>query len=70
MKYMISGDNVLFDSYKTNDIKCVIQKNMSSIKLNKLSKSNYLLSKNYNWKKNVSETIALFKSPPLIKFFE
>lgn len=62
MKYMISGDNVLFDSYKTNDIKRVIQKNMSSTKLTKLSKSNYLLSKNYNWKKNVSETIAFFKS--------
>ena len=46
MSSLVSGKNVLFDCYDIKDIKNTIINNLDNDKLLKISKSNYLLSKN------------------------
>ena len=59
---MIYGENILFDSYNPKSIEEIIFKNMESKKLSKMSIENYELSKLYNWRDNVINTIDFFKS--------
>tara|TARA_X000001036_G_scaffold424993_1_gene450663 strand:- start:4699 stop:5796 length:1098 start_codon:yes stop_codon:yes gene_type:complete len=59
---MIYGENILFDSYNPKSIEEIIFKNMESKKLSKMSVENHQLSKLYNWRDNVINTIDFFKS--------
>ena len=61
MKYMISGSNVLFDSYENEDIKQIILKNMDIEKLNIISKKNFSLSKEYDLDKSAKDTLEFIK---------
>ena len=58
---MISGSNVLFDTYKNEDIKRIILKNMDLEKLNIISKKNFSLSKEYDLNKSAKETLEFIK---------
>ena len=61
MKSMISGSNVLFDSYKTESIKEIILKNMNKEKLDNISKKIFLLSKEYDLNKSAKKTLKFIK---------
>lgn len=62
MKDLVYGEGILFDSYDKDDIKEVIKNNLEKHKLMHISENNYELSKQYNWKDNVSKTLDFFKS--------
>jgi len=62
MKDLVYGDRILFDSYNKNDIKEVIKMNIDKQKLIEISRENYQLSKKYNWRDNIYNTIEFFTS--------
>lgn len=62
MKDMVYGKDIFFDSYNFNSIKNTIVKNLECKKLNKMSKENFKLSKNYLWSNNVIDTLNFIKS--------
>ena len=62
MKDLVFGEGILFDSYDKDDIKQVIEKNLEEHKLIDISQKNFQLSKQYNWKDNVSKTVDFFKA--------
>ncbi|MDC6466079.1 glycosyltransferase [Flavobacteriaceae bacterium] len=62
MKDLVKSSNIFFDSQDINDIKKTILLNMKDDKLVNMSNSNFLESKNYLWKENVSNSLSFFKS--------
>ena len=62
MKDMVNGENILFDSSNVNSIKKTVKNNLNHEKLIKMSKINFLNSKNYTWDLNIIRTINYLKS--------
>lgn len=62
MKDLVEGTDILFDSNNIDDIKNIIRLNMSDEKLLKMSKYNFIESKNYSWNQNVIKSLNFFKS--------
>ncbi len=59
---MVYGEKIFFNSTDTDSIKEIIKNNLDYQKLQKISNENYLLSKKYNWTKNVKNTIRFIES--------